>query len=208
MLHCATLARAIACPLGSRGAVTFGSIFVLALGLAADATAVSATRGMAMSMLQLRHVLFVAGLFGGFQALMPLLGWALGARLGQYLLAWDHWIVFVLLCGIGLKMLWEARTARGEDEPRGADPLAAKVMLALALATSIDALGVGFTLPMLNAPLLLSTLTIGATTAVSSALAMCAGRRLGPLLGARIEMLGGAVLIIVGLKILVEHLNH
>lgn len=190
--------------------MTFGSIFVLALGLAADATAVSATRGMALPIVQLRHVLLVAGLFGGFQALMPLLGWALGARFGQHLQAWDHWIVFVLLGGIGLKMLWEARGGREDEEeaPRSVDPLAGKVMLALAVATSIDALGVGFTLPMLNAPFLWSLLTIGVTTAVSSAIALCAGRRLGPLLGARIEMFGGAVLIAVGLKILIEHLSH
>ena len=186
--------------------MTFGAIFVLSLGLAMDATAVAASRGMATPKILPRHVLVVALLFGGFQGLMPLLGWVIGAQLGPTVQAWDHWIAFVLLAGIGGKMLWEARSEKDQEAPP-TDLYGWKVMLLLAVATSIDALAVGVTLPMLDAPLLLSILTIGVTTAVLSALGLFAGRRFGALLGKRLDVAGGVMLIGLGVKILVEHLS-
>ena len=187
--------------------MTFGAIFVLALGLAMDATAVSAARGVATPKILPRHVLLVAAFFGGFQALMPLLGWLVGSRIGTLVQAWDHWIAFVLLGAIGGKMLWEARGGPNEAAAPAKDLYGLKVMLVLAVATSIDALAVGVTLPMLDAPLVLSVVTIGATTAVLSALGLFAGRRFGGLLGKRLDVAGGLVLIGLGVKILVEHLR-
>jgi manganese efflux pump family protein len=186
--------------------VTFGAILVLALGLAMDAAAVAATRGLATPELRARHVVLVAVVFGGFQALMPLLGWWLGVGLGPLVAAWDHWVAFVLLGGIGGKMLWEARGADAPERIEG-DPFALRVMIVLGIATSIDALAVGVTLPMLGAKLLLSLATIGITAAVLSVLALFAGRRFGALLGKRLDIFGGVVLIGLGCKILVEHLG-
>lgn len=192
--------------------MSFGAVLVLALGLAMDATAVSAARGLVVPELRARHVLLVSVYFGGFQALMPLLGWIVGASVGPLVQAWDHWVAFVLLGAIGGKMLWDAWGAEGETEPGDdtprADPFGAKVMLALALATSIDAFAVGVTLPMLRAPLALSIATIGITTALLSALGLLAGRRFGALLGKRLEVVGGIVLVGLGTKILVEHLSE
>ncbi len=175
-----------------------------------DATAVAAARGMAARTLRLRHVLSVSLLFGGFQALMPWIGWLVGARIGPLIQAWDHWIAFTLLSAIGGKMLWEARL----EHDAGAKPALSvdesfriQLLLVLALATSIDALAVGFTLPMLNAPFVSSLLTIGVTTAALSALGVLAGRRFGSALGQRLDAFGGIVLIGLGLKILVEHLS-
>ena len=119
----------------------FGAIVLLAVGLAMDATAVAAARGLVTPRIRARHMLLVGGLFGGFQALMPLLGWLLGANIGPWIKAWDHWVVFLLLGALGLRMLQEARARTGAAPALAeADAYGLRVMLALALATSIDAL--------------------------------------------------------------------
>lgn len=189
--------------------MSFGAVLLLAIGLAMDATAVSAARGLATPRILPRHVALVAVWFGGFQALMPALGWLLGSRMGPMVQAWDHWIAFGLLAAIGGKMLWEAWGAREDDDetPPPADMFRTKVMLVLAVATTIDALAAGITLPLLGAPLLLSLVTIGVTTALFSALGLFAGRRFGALLGKRLDVAGGLLLIGLGTKILVEHLS-
>lgn len=189
--------------------MTFGAILALAIGLAMDATAVAAARGLAVPAVRFRHVAMVALFFGGFQAFMPLLGWLLGARVGPFfgpvIQAWDHWIAFGLLGAIGGKMLWESRKAGGEEEETPKDAFALRVMVVLAIATSIDALAVGLTLPMLGAPMLLTLATIGVTTALLSVAGLFAGRRFGALLGKRLDAFGGLVLIALGAKILYEH---
>lgn len=186
----------------------FGAILALSVGLAMDATAVSAARGMAVPRVRPRHVALVALFFGGFQALMPVVGWLVGSRIGPLVEAWDHWIAFVLLGAIGAKMLWEAYSAKAEDPPRSeAELFGPRVMFALAIATSIDALAVGITLPMLDAPFALSIATIGITTAVLCVGALYLGRRAGAVLGRRLDVLGGVILIGLGVKILVEHLR-
>ena len=184
----------------------FGAILLLALGLAMDATAVAAARGMGLTRITARHVIRVALFFGGFQALMPLVGWFVGTRVGPLLQRWDYWIAFVLLSAIGGKMLWEARGSAEESADRvETDPFDFKVMLVLAIATSIDALAVGVTLPMLHAPFIVSLATIGVTTAVLSVIGLYAGRRFGALLGKRLDVAGGLVLIGLGIKILADH---
>jgi putative Mn2+ efflux pump MntP len=188
--------------------MNFAGILTLSVGLAMDATAVSATRGMALPAVRLRHALLVALFFGGFQALMPVVGYLVGARIGPLVEAWDHWIAFAVLGGIGAKMLWEARRSTGEPAPRREEDLFGfKVMLALAVATSIDALAVGVTLPMLDAPLVLSVATIGVTTAVLCVAGLFLGRRVGAMLGRRLDALGGLILIGLGIAILFEHLR-
>lgn len=173
-----------------------------------DATAVSAARGLAAPRILPRHVVLVAAFFGGFQALMPLLGWMVGSQVGPLIQRWDHWIAFVLLGAIGAKMLWEARSSEQEDADVPAQDLFGfKVMLVLAIATSIDALAVGITLPMLDAPFALSLATIGVTAGVLSAAGLLLGRRFGSKLGKRLDAAGGIVLIALGAKILVEHLS-
>jgi putative Mn2+ efflux pump MntP len=189
------------------------TILTLSVGLAMDAMAVSAARGCAARALRARDVWRVALFFGGFQALMPMIGWLLGDAFGGVVSAWDHWIAFVLLGAIGAKMLWEARTSShpvpsdgGPQTASGDDLFAPRVLLVLAIATSIDALAAGITLPMLGAPLLLSVASIGLVTAALSALGIVAGRRFGDVLGRRLDVFGGLVLMALGAKILVEHL--
>jgi putative Mn2+ efflux pump MntP len=171
-----------------------------------DATAVSATRGLGVRRISLRHVVLVSGFFGGFQALMPLIGWILGSRMGPLVAAFDHWIAFVLLGVLGGKMLLEARSKDAPEERSEQELFGWRVMFMLAIATSIDALAVGITMPLLNAPLLLSLITIGVTTAILSVVGLFAGRRFGAALGPRLDIAGGLVLIGLGTKILIEHL--
>lgn len=190
--------------------MSFGAIFALAVGLAMDATAVSAARGLLTPVVRFKHVLLVMLFFGGSQALMPLLGWLLGSQLGSVVAAWDHWIAFSLLGAIGGKMLWEARGDDDDEEsekPKNGDPFGLRLLLVLAIATSIDAFAVGITLPLLGAPLVLSLVTIGVVTAVLSAAGLFAGRHFGALLGKRLDVFGGLVLIALGTKILIEHLS-
>jgi putative Mn2+ efflux pump MntP len=185
--------------------LSFLSLLVLAFGLAMDATAVAATRGLAAPVLRARDVVRVALLFGGFQAAMPVLGYALGSVIGPRVAAWDHWIAFVLLAGLGGKMLVEA-LGEPEASPASGELFAWPVLFGLAVATSIDALAVGVTLPMLGASLVPAVATIGVVTAVLSGAGLFAGRQLGARLGARLDAVGGAILILLGVKILVEHL--
>jgi manganese efflux pump family protein len=187
--------------------MSFGAILALSVGLAMDATAVSAARGMAVPRVRPRHVALVALFFGGFQALMPVVGWLVGSRIGPLVEAWDHWIAFVLLAGIGAKMLWESRESKAASPRSDDDLFGLRVMLLLAVATSIDALAVGVTLPMLDAPFGLSIATIGITTAILSAVGLFVGRRAGAMFGRRLDALGGLLLIGIGAMILVEHLG-
>lgn len=186
------------------------AIFVLAFGLAMDAMAAAAARGLAAQRVGWRDVALVAALFGGAQAVMPLIGWQLGDRIGPAAAAWDHWIAFVVLAGLGGKMLWEARRASGEGDdaaPAGTNPFGLRLLLLLALATSIDALVAGVTLPIVHAPLLSTIATIGVVTAVLSGIGVVVGGRLGGMFGRRLDALGGVLLIGLGTKILIEHLT-
>ena len=180
---------------------------MLAVGLAMDATAVAAAQGLAARRVHARHVLLVALLFGGFQALMPLIGFVVGVRIGPLVQEWDHWIAFVLLSALGAKMLHSAAQTHEESAQPARDPFALHALMVMAVATSIDALAVGVTLPMLNAPLVTSLVTIGVTTALLSGIGLLLGRRFGSMLGRRLDVVGGLVLIGLGTKILIEHLR-
>jgi len=175
-------------------------VIALAIGLAMDATAVAATRGLRP---RRGEAALLAVLFGGFQAGMAALGWLLGKAGSSYVAAWDHWIAFGLLVAVGGKMLWEARKPREGEQPARDGAL---LYLALALATSIDAAAAGITLPLLGVAPAIALALIGGVTAVLTAAGYVAGNVLGRRVGSSLEVVGGLVLIAIGVKVLVEHL--
>ena len=173
----------------------------LSFGLAMDATAVSAARGLAGH--GRRELLILPAVFGGFQSAMASLGWLGGAWAGTYIAAWQHWVAFALLVAIGAKMIYEA-VRHGEDKPLAAGTTA--VYLGLGLATSIDAAAAGITLPLLPAPPGVSIVLIGAITAACSAAGFALGSAIGHKLGNKLEVLGGIVLIAIGTDLLIQGL--
>ena len=184
-------------------------LFILAVGLSMDAFAVSVCKGLSVKKLRPKHMLIAGLYFGGFQALMPAIGYFLGVQFREYITSVDHWIAFLLLGIIGFNMIRESREKEEEAEvcPGNGNPFAVKEMLLLAVATSIDALAVGITLAFLQVNLPASVSFIGVTTFVLSA----AGVRIGNIFGmrykAKAELAGGVILICMGLKILLEHLG-
>lgn len=178
-------------------------LLVLALGLSMDAFAVSICKGLSVPKLQAKHCLICGVYFGGFQALMPLIGWALGIRFQSMITNIDHWIAFVLLAVIGANMIKESFNK--EEECPDAS-FGFKTMLTLAVATSIDALAVGVTFAFLDVSIVPAVLLIGATTFVCSAVGVKIGNVFGNRFQSKAEFLGGLVLIAIGLKILIEHL--
>jgi putative Mn2+ efflux pump MntP len=185
----------------------FGGLLWLSIGVAFDAMAVAAARGAIAPRVLPVHALKIALWFGGFQAALPVLGWFLGRSLGPLVEAWDHWLAFALLVGLGLKLLWESRRASVSGGSPASDPFDTRILFALALATSIDAFAVGVMLPMLEAPFWTAIATIGVTTAVLCVIGLYVGHRFGAALGRRLDFAGGCVLIALGVKILVEHLG-
>ncbi|HSR98337.1 MAG TPA: manganese efflux pump MntP family protein [Kofleriaceae bacterium] len=177
------------------------SAIALAFGLAMDATAVSAARGLAQQ--RRSEVAILPLLFGGFQAGMAALGWLAGVWVGPYISAWDHWVAFGLLVAIGGKMLVEAWRQGDGAPPAPGTPM---LYLGLAVATSIDAAAAGITLPLVPAPPWLSLLLIGTITAACSLAGHTLGRFAGKRFGARLAMLGGIVLIAIAVELLVQHL--
>ena len=179
-------------------------LFVIAVGLSMDAFAVSVCKGLSAGRVRLGHALTAGIWFGGFQALMPFLGWLLGSRFQSFISSVDHWIAFLLLGLIGLNMVRESRSQ--EEEEVGAS-FAPKAMLPLAVATSIDALTVGITFAFLQVDILWAVTLIGVTTFVLSAIGVKAGGIVGERGKSRAELAGGMVLVLRGCKILVEHLG-
>lgn len=179
-------------------------LFIIAVGLSMDAFAVSICKGLSAGRVRPGHALTAGVWFGGFQALMPLLGWALGKRFQALITNVDHWIAFVLLCLIGGSMVWESR--KGEEEEVDAS-FSPRAMLPLAVATSIDALAVGVTFAFLRVDIVPAVSFIGVTTLVFSAVGVYLGGVVGERFQARAKLFGGLVLILMGCKILLEHLG-
>ena len=181
------------------------SLFLLAAGLSMDAFAVSVCKGLALKKIEWKSAALVGLWFGAFQALMPLLGYLAGAQFRDIIAAYDHWIAFGLLLLIGGNMIREALFDREEALPDAS--LSAKAMLPLAIATSIDALAAGITFAFLSVQVWSAVLLIGLVTFLFSA----TGVRIGGVFGGRFEkkaeVLGGAILILLGTKILLEHLE-
>ena len=178
-------------------------LFLIAVGLSMDAFAVSICKGLSMCRFSPRHALVIGAYFGGFQALMPLAGYLLGVRFQDAITAYDHWIAFLLLGIIGCNMIREA--LRGEEESCDAS-IAVRDMLVLAVATSIDALAAGVTFAFLRVQILPAVAFIGCTTFVLSIVGVRVGTVFGARYKSRAELAGGGILVLMGVKILVEHL--
>lgn len=184
-------------------------IFLIGVGLSMDAFAVAITKGITMKKLSIKNIIKIAGFFGFFQALMPLIGWLVGVRFSVYVEKFDHWIAFILLVSIGGKMVYEAY--KKEDECAVAvvsekeEVLHYKELLLLAIATSIDALAVGVSFAFLQVEIVKSIILIGTTTLIISFIGVVMGRKLGCLFQKKAEIFGGITLTLIGLKILLEH---
>ena len=180
------------------------TLLLIALGVSADAFAVALGKGLHLRRLTVRSAASLALAFGFFQALMPVLGWALGRQFRGYITAFDHWVAFGLLALIGGKMLWEAFTG-GADEEEDSDGIPLRQLLLLALATSIDALAVGISFAFLDVAIVPAALAIGVTTAVITAVGAVIGHKAGGRFGKPAEVLGGLILIAIGVNIVLEH---
>ena len=182
---------------------------LIAVGLSMDAFAVSVCKGLGMKRLNMRQAFVIALFFGGFQALMPLAGWALGSGFQSYIEPVDHWIAFALLAFIGGKMLYDAFHEEDGDEPVAGEAarLDLKEILMLAIATSIDALAVGVSFAFLQVDIVPAISLIGVITFALSLVGVAAGHQFGARFEKPATVVGGVVLILIGLKILLEHLG-
>ena len=181
--------------------MTFIELLAIAIGLAMDAFAVSVSNGMSIPDLRFKDALKFGIFFGFFQMLMPYLGWFAGQLFSGYITAFDHWVAFVLLSYIGIKMMLDAKNG---EEATGSTKF--KVLLVLAIATSIDALAAGITFAFMPGNIYYYVGVIGIITFVLSTFGALIGKRAGCALGCRAQMIGGLLLVIMGLKILIEHL--
>lgn len=182
-------------------------IFLTGIALAMDAFAVSICKGIKMPRLRKSHIVIIAVFFGGFQMLMPLIGWLLGSQFVQYISKFDHWIAFALLAFIGVKMAIESFKHEEEECCKCDSKLDLKELVVLAIATSIDALAVGITFalyPDIN--ILPSISIIGIVTFIICACGVVIGHKFGAKFKSKAELLGGIVLVIIGLKLLIEGL--
>ena len=184
-------------------------LFLLGVGLSMDAFAVSVCKGLGMKKLNKKQALIIGLYFGGFQALMPFVGWLLGSQFQKYITSIDHWIAFILLGFIGGKMMIEAVREWNEEEVVDVmdAPIDHKNMLVLAVATSIDALTVGVTFAFLGTPIVEAITIIGITTMVISIAGVVVGNFFGSRYKSKAEFIGGLILVLLGLKILLEHLG-
>lgn len=176
----------------------------IAVALAMDAFAVALAAGLILPQVTGRHLFRFGFHFGLFQALMPVLGWSAGIGLRQYLAGFSHWLAFLLLCLIGAKMLRDA-WLREEEDPAPKDPTRGMSLVMLSVATSIDALAVGFSLAVMGVSIWLPALVIGVTASILTLLGMFLGQRLGTLWTSKVEVAGGLLLIAIGTKILLEN---
>jgi len=181
------------------------TVLFIALGLSMDAVAVAMANGCASRKIDLRQALRLAFFFGLFQLLMPVIGWLAGLGFKKAISSFDHWLAFVLLSIIGGKMMLEAR--RAPDSRVQARQVSLPVLLALALATSIDALAVGLSFSVLAVDIVVPVLLIGLVTFCLSLAAVFIGHRFGTWFAGKVEILGGLILVAIGLKILLEHLR-
>ena len=183
-------------------------LLIIAIGLSMDAFAVSIGKGLSVKKLKLSHALSVGLWFGGFQALMPLLGYLLGSTFAEIVSAFDHWIAFALLSLIGINMIKES-LEKDDDEcdcnKKQKNSFAFLTMFTLAVATSIDALAIGITFAFFKVAIIPAIITIGITTFLFSVAGLKIGNIFGCKYKSKAEMFGGVVLILIGLKILIEH---
>lgn len=184
--------------------MVFVKLLLIALGLSMDAFAVSVCKGLNMKKINYAHAFIIGGAFGAFQAIMPLIGWAVGKQFASLVTSVSHWIAFALLAIIGAKMLIEAVKDDDKEIPEGFDY---KELLILAVATSIDALAVGVVFAVENVKILPSVLVIGTVTFVLSVIGVAIGNRFGARYNKGAQIAGGAILVLLGAKILLDGLG-
>jgi putative Mn2+ efflux pump MntP len=183
----------------------FLELMIIAVGLSMDAFAVSLCKGLELRKRNLGKAGAIALFFGGFQALMPLIGWLIGKQFEKFIINFDHWVAFILLFFIGGKMIHGA--FEPENCPADSSSLNIKELILLAVATSIDALAVGITFSLLKVSILPAVSVIGITTFILCLIGVGAGRRFGGKLKSKAEVAGGIVLVLIGIKIIFEHLG-
>lgn len=190
--------------------MSFLSVFIIGIGLSMDAFAVSLAKGFCLKKDILKYAFRISFLFGVFQAIMPLIGWFAGTYFENYIKSVDHWIAFILLGFLGGKMIIESikefSSSDANELACDRDTLSLKNLIVLAVATSIDALAVGISFGFLSVKILPSILIIGLTTFVLCFIAVVIGKKLGESLQKYSELIGGVILLIIGIKILLEHL--
>lgn len=182
-------------------------IILISIGLAMDAFAVSICKGLSMKKLNIKHALIIAFYFGGFQAIMPLVGWILGSQFQVYIVSFDHWIAFALLAFLGIKTIVDTIREQDEESEKVESKLDYKELLLLAIATSIDALAVGVTMAFLNVKLVSTVSTIGIITFCICIFGVLIGNIFGTALKKKASFAGGVILLLIGFKILLEHLG-
>lgn len=183
--------------------MSLAELFLIAVGLSMDAFAVSVCKGLSMPKLNKKHAVIIGLYFGGFQALMPLIGYFLGSHFKDAITSFDHWIAFILLVIIGGNMVKESRE-KDEDELDAS--IDVKTMLLLAIATSIDALAVGVSMAFMPVNILFSAIVIGVVAFGLSLVGGMLGKKLGTLFEKWAQVAGGIVLVGIGIKILIEHM--
>ncbi len=187
--------------------MTFISIIIIAFGLAMDAFAVSITSGICIKELKVKHALKIALFFGAFQGAMPLIGWVLSIKFKAYIESIDHWVSFILLVFIGIKMIHEALKIDEEENCRR-NPLDFKVLTILSIATSIDALVIGVSFAFLEVNILYAAIIIAIITFLCCFIGVIMGKKFGQLFNNKAEIFGGVILVLMGIKILIEHLGY
>lgn len=183
----------------------FVTVFLTGIGLAMDAFAVSVCKGLKMQKLNYKQMGLIALFFGGFQALMPLIGWLLGKGFEAYIKSIDHWVAFGLLLFIGGKMAYES--FKNDDDDECCSKFDVKELLIMAVATSIDALAVGIAFALKDINIFIAIIVIGIVTFILSAIGVVLGHKFGALYKSKAELAGGIILILIGVKILLEDLG-
>ena len=179
-------------------------ILLISIGLAMDAFAVSVCKGLAMKKMSWKKAIIIGLYFGIFQAVMPVIGYFLGTTFERFITYVDHWVAFILLVGIGINMVKEAFNKESENRN---DNVEMKTMLVLSIATSIDALAIGITFACLKIQIVMPVITIGLITFIISVIGVKIGNQFGDKYGKKAEIMGGVILILLGIKILLEHLG-
>lgn len=181
---------------------------ILAFGMSMDAFAAALGKGATLNRPGIKEALRTGVIFGSIEMMTPLIGWCIGLAASRFIMAWDHWIAFILLAVLGGRMIIGAIRHQGDEECVAPDRHGFLVLAMTAVATSLDALAVGVGLAFLQVNIVLTAVAIGAATTLMATIGVLAGRCIGPILGKRAEILGGLMLIGIGCTILIEHLGH
>ena len=181
------------------------TLTLIGAGLSVDSLAASITTGACSNRIKVNHVLKVAVFMALFQGTMPLLGWFIGSSFKNIIANFDHWVAFILLLGIGGKLIYEGIKS-SEEKNSGMVPTKTLILMGMAIATSIDALIIGISFGLIEVNIWLAMLVIGASTFIFSTVGVVVGKKIGKKINKGIEIAGGAVLVLLGLKILVEHM--